>query len=628
MNPELKKELEKFAARIRIGTVECIGSRGFGHIGGSLSICDALSVLYGAVMRVDPENPLDPDRDKLVCSKGHAGPAVYAVLALKGYFPYEKLRTLNRPGTDLPSHCDRKKTVGVDMTTGSLGQGTSLAAGMALGDRIAGRKCRTYLITGDGETDEGQLWEAAMFTAAKKITNLTWLVDWNKKQLDGYTKDILDIFDLEAKFRAFGFDAVTVKGDDVEAIYEALTKEVTDKPRAIILDTVKGAGVKEIEEAFGNHSMTKGPEVFEGWLHELREKLQALGGTENDPIPGNPEKNAGKAELRLLEPREDECEEECGPKVVYTGAKDSRLYKEVLGKEIADILEKDPWAVYLDADLMSCIGAAKLPSVTDRAIDCGVAEANMIGVAAGLSAVGFHPIAHSFGPFASRRCFDQLFLSVAYAGNSVTVLGTDPGITAAFNGGTHMPFEDMAVYRAIPGAVVTDVTDVPMLKSLLRLYKDMPGLKYIRIPRKESYTVYAEDSQFTVGKGVVLRQGDDVLIVAAGIMVHEALQAAKELEKYDISACVVDPVTVKPLDAELIRDRAERTRAVVVCENHNVIGGLTSAVEDVLFGKHLKVGRVAVEDVFGEVGPQDYLRERYDLSSDHIVREVRRVLGR
>ena len=153
MNPELKKELEKFAARIRIGTVECIGSRGFGHIGGSLSVCDALAVLYGAVMRVDPENPLDPDRDKLVCSKGHAGPAVYSVLALKGYIPYEKLKTLNRPGTDLPSHCDRKKTVGVDMTTGSLGQGTSLAAGMALGDRIAGRKCRTYLITGDGETD-------------------------------------------------------------------------------------------------------------------------------------------------------------------------------------------------------------------------------------------------------------------------------------------------------------------------------------------------------------------------------------------------------------------------------------------------------------------------------------------
>ncbi len=628
MNPELRKELEKFAARIRIGTVECIGSRGFGHIGGSLSICDALSVLYGAVMRVDPENPLDPDRDKLVCSKGHAGPAVYSVLALKGYFPYEKLRTLNRPGTDLPSHCDRKKTVGVDMTTGSLGQGTSLAAGMALGDRIAGRKCRTYLITGDGETDEGQLWEAAMFTAAKKITNLIWLVDWNKKQLDGYTKDILDIFDLEAKFRSFGFDAVTVDGGDVEAIYEALTAEITDRPRAIILDTVKGAGVKEVEEAFGNHSMTKGPEVFEGWLLELREKLAALGGKEEDPVPGNPEKNAGRPEQKPFVLRADECEEAEGPKVIYAGEQDSRLYKDVLGQEIADILEKDPWAVYLDADLMSCISTAKLPAKTDRAIDCGVAEANMIGVAAGLSAVGFHPIAHSFGPFASRRCFDQLFLSGAYAGNSITVIGTDPGITAAFNGGTHMPFEDMAVYRAIPGAVVTDVTDVAMLKSLLWTYKDMPGVKYLRVPRKGSFKVYAEGSCFTPGRGVVLRDGDDVLLIASGIMVHEALEAAKELEKYDISACVIDPVTVKPLDKELIADRATRCRAVVTCENHNVIGGLTSAVQDVLFGRHLKTGRVAVEDVFGEVGPQDYLRERYDLSAEHIVREVRRTLGR
>jgi transketolase len=156
----------------------------------------------------------------------------------------------------------------------------------------------------------------------------------------------------------------------------------------------------------------------------------------------------------------------------------------------------------------------------------------------------------------------------------------------------------------------------------------MPGVKYIRVPRKESYTVYAEDSKFTVGKGVVLRDGDDVLIVACGIMVHEALQAAKELEKMDISACVIDPVTVKPLDVDLIRDRAQRTRAVVICENHNVIGGLTSAVQDALFGKHLNVGRVAVEDQFGEVGPQDYLRERYDLSAEHIVREVRRTLGR
>lgn len=276
MTPELKKELEILALKIRIGTVEAIKSRGFGHIGGSLSVADALAVLYGAVMNVDPQNPSKPDRDKLVCSKGHAGPAVYAALALKGYFPYEELKTLNQPGTKYPSHCDRNKTIGVDMTTGSLGQGTSLAVGMAYGDRLQGINARTYLIVGDGEANEGQVWEAAMFTAAKKVTNLVWLIDWNKKQLDGFTKDILDPFDFEEKFRAFGFDAVTVDGNDVEQVYNVLTRPVGDKPLAVVLDTVKGKGVPEVETAAGNHSMTESAEVFEGWLEGLRKKLEAL----------------------------------------------------------------------------------------------------------------------------------------------------------------------------------------------------------------------------------------------------------------------------------------------------------------------------------------------------------------
>ena len=276
MTPELKKELELLALKIRIGTVEAIKSRGFGHIGGSLSVADVLAVLYGAVMNVDPKDPKKPDRDKFVCSKGHAGPAVYAALALKGYFPYEELKTLNQPGTKFPSHCDRNKTVGIDMTTGSLGQGTSLAVGMAAGDRLLGINAKTYLLVGDGEANEGQISEAAMFTAAKKITNLIWLIDWNKKQLDGYTKDILDPFDFEEKFRAFGFDAVTVDGNDVEQVYDVLTRPIGDKPIAIILDTVKGKGVPEVEETPGNHSMTVSAEVFDGWLDGLYKKLEAL----------------------------------------------------------------------------------------------------------------------------------------------------------------------------------------------------------------------------------------------------------------------------------------------------------------------------------------------------------------
>ena len=276
MDASLNKEPQKLALEIRIGIVEEIQARGFGHIGGSLSLADALAVLYGAVMRYDSQNPKWPDRDKLVCSKGHAGPGVYATLAVKGFFPYEDLKTLNQPGTYLPSHCDKNKTPGVDMTTGSLGQGTSAAVGIALGDRLKGRDSRTYLLVGDGESDEGQVWEAAMFTAAKKITNLIWLVDDNKKQLDGYTQDVLPIFDLEAKFAAFGFDARRVDGNDIAQVYDALTAPIGDKPRAIILDTVKGKGIREVEETMGNHSMTVAADVCDKWLAGLRGELAGL----------------------------------------------------------------------------------------------------------------------------------------------------------------------------------------------------------------------------------------------------------------------------------------------------------------------------------------------------------------
>ena len=274
MSKEL--ELKKFALQIRIGIVEQIKARGFGHLGGSLSVADTLAVLYGSVMRVDPQNPAWPERDKLVCSKGHAGPAVYATLAAKGFFPTEMLKTLNQPGTNLPSHCDRKKTPGVDMTTGSLGQGTSLAAGLALGDKLAGRDSRTFLIVGDGELNEGQAWEAAMFTAGKKITNLTWIIDDNKKQLDGWTADIIQNFDFEEKFRAFGFDAVTVKGNDLMALLEVLSAPVGDKPRAVVLDSVKGSGIADVENTVANHSMSPTAEQCDKWLAELRAQLDAL----------------------------------------------------------------------------------------------------------------------------------------------------------------------------------------------------------------------------------------------------------------------------------------------------------------------------------------------------------------
>ena len=189
-------------------------------------------------------------------------------------------------------------------------------------------------------------------------------------------------------------------------------------------------------------------------------------------------------------------------KIVYDGSMDPRLCKSVLGETIPALAAEDPDFIYLDADLMNCIGTAKWAAANpDRAINCGIAEANMIGVACGLAAAGFKPMVHTFGPFASRRCYDQLFLSAGYAKNDITIIGTDPGVTAAMNGGTHMPFEDMALYRAIPGATVIDVTDPTMLISVLRQCKDRPGVKYIRVGRKSYARVYEEGRHAAGGHG-------------------------------------------------------------------------------------------------------------------------------
>ena len=280
MDLKEKKELQAFAVRIRLAALEAIHSIGSGHVGGAMSIADVLAVLYGREMHVRPEDPLWPDRDYLVVSKGHAGPAVYGTLALSGFFPYEELKTLNRGGTRLPSHCDRNKTPGIDVTTGSLGQGTSQAAGVALGNKIKGRKNRVFLIVGDGEMEEGQCWESFLFASAKKLGNLVVLIDWNKRQLDGYLDEVLPMGDFAAKMEAFGFDTVTVDGGDVEALADALerTRNGGDKPYAIVLDTIKGHGIDEVEQIAMNHSLPVTDERFERWTNELKQKLEALEG--------------------------------------------------------------------------------------------------------------------------------------------------------------------------------------------------------------------------------------------------------------------------------------------------------------------------------------------------------------
>lgn len=276
MDPKLSKQVKAFATQVRIESMKEFKVRGFGHVGGALSITDTLAVLYESVMKYDPKNPTWADRDKLVCSKGHAGPALYAILALKGFFPMDWLNTLNIPGTKLPSHCDKNQTPGIDMTTGSLGQGVSTAIGLCLGDKIQGRDTYTFLIVGDGELNEGQVWEGAQFAGHHKMDHLIAFCDYNKKQLDGYTADILDQRDIAAKFAAFGWDTYDINGNDVDQVYDAIAKAkaTPGKPHMIVLNTIKGAGVKAVEEMSANHHIVVSAELADQAIADL-EKLWA-----------------------------------------------------------------------------------------------------------------------------------------------------------------------------------------------------------------------------------------------------------------------------------------------------------------------------------------------------------------
>jgi transketolase len=264
-------ELNEFARELRKATLYCLYSDGAGHIGGTMSIAELLSVLYNNVMKIDPKNPKWEERDRLVLSKGHCGPGLMACLALKGYFPVEDLKTLNKPGTHYPSHCDKNLTPGIDMTTGSLGQGTSLAMGLATGFKLQHKDNYVYLIIGDGESQEGQVWEAALYASTKKLNNVIAFTDYNKKQLDGFTKDICDLGDLRAKYEAFGWYAQECDGHDVRAIQECIerAKAQTEKPSMIVLHTVKAKDCNFAEGVYYNHHVTISKEQYESAVAAL-----------------------------------------------------------------------------------------------------------------------------------------------------------------------------------------------------------------------------------------------------------------------------------------------------------------------------------------------------------------------
>ena len=299
------------------------------------------------------------------------------------------------------------------------------------------------------------------------------------------------------------------------------------------------------------------------------------------------------------------------------------MYAQCLG----ELMERDEKLVLLDADLSKACGTFPLRKrFPDRIYDCGVAEQNMISIAAGLASYGYKPWAESFAPFATRRVCDQIAISVCYAKRNVKIVGTDPGIAAELNGGTHMSLEDMGVVRSIPGLVIFEPTDTVQLKAAMPVLHAYEGPVYMRMNRKEFPTVFPEGYRFDLFKADLLRAGTDVTILAAGLMVSESLQAAETLAAEGISCEVINVHTIKPIDRETILASAQKTGVIVTAENHNVIGGLRSAVLEALAHDPVPVWAVGAEDRFGEVGKLPYLKEALGLNAAHLAAAVREAV--
>jgi len=298
--------------------------------------------------------------------------------------------------------------------------------------------------------------------------------------------------------------------------------------------------------------------------------------------------------------------------------------REAYAETLLELAKKDKNVVALEADLMSSISTNKIKKdIPSQLINCGIMEANMMGVAAGFSLTGKIPFVHTFAQFATRRAFDQLFVSCAYAKLNVKILGSDAGVTAEHNGGTHMAFEDLGLARLIPNATVYEASDSTMLRALLKQSYEEYGVHYIRTIRKKAVKLYDVGESFPKGKGKILRDGKDVALVASGIMVSEALLAANILADKGIDAMVIDMYSIKPIDKELLIYAAKKTGLIITAENHNVIGGLGSAVAETLSEHHpVPVRRIGIREQFGQVGKTEYLKEVYKITANDIASAV------
>ena len=612
--------LREKARLLRIHSLVTTTRAGSGHPTTCLSAADIVSVLFFHAMRFDPSRPDAPDADRFVLSKGHGAPLLYAAQAEAGVYPVGRLATLRQFSSELEGH-PTPLIPGVDAATGSLGQGLSVGAGMALSaKRLEKNGVRVYVLLGDGEMAEGNVWEAAAFAAHYGLDNLTAIVDVNALGQSERTMYRHDAESYRRRFEAAGWDAVAIDGHDIAAIVRALDRarspEVgkSGRPQAILARTEKGHGVSFLADKDGWHGKPVPKD-------DLPRALAELG-----PIPPAPETDSHSHARPTSAPPADFPQ--LPPPDYALGQQVAT--REAYGKALARIAAVNPRLVAVDADVKNSTFSEYLEKAhADRFFQGYIAEQNMVGVGVGLAARGYTPFVATFACFLSRA-YDQVRMA-AISRSHLKLSGSHCGVSIGEDGPSQMGLEDLAMFRAIPGATVLYPSDGVSADRLTETLARLPGIGYLRTTRPKTSVLYSGQEKFPVPGFKVLRHSphDRLTIIAAGITLHEALKAHAELAGQGIAARVIDLYAVKPVDAERLANEVRATGGrVVTVEDHYAEGGLGEAVFAALAtsGVSLTAARRLAVSGVPHSGTLDELLEAFGLSARHITAAAKAVL--
>ncbi|MGZ4819031.1 MAG: transketolase [Terriglobales bacterium] len=644
----------KDAARLMRGyDLVALCAAGSGHAGGTLSIMDIAAALYLKVANLDPQNAEWADRDRIIFSTGHKAPSLYLGLAFAGFFAPDEVVTLRKLYSPFQGHPHWLKLPGVEASTGSLGQGLSIAVGLALAARLNQKNHTTFCIMGDGEQQEGQIWEAAMEAGHYQLDNLVGIVDYNRLQIDGRVADVMNIDPIEQKYLSFGWDVVRINGHDMDQVVEALqagkARRGTGKPLAIIAETIKGKGISFCEDVAGWHGRATN-------LDETRKGLAELGLTKKIPLEALLEK--AKSYQATVNAKLFEKMPQFRRDYWWNNSVDMQVQMKPtrmgFGESLA-VNGADERVVALGLDISGSITISEFynnkPERKPRWMSMGIAEQSATAVAAGLAREGKLPVFGTYATFAVGRNLDQIRTTICYGNFNVLIAGAHGGVSVGPDGATHQALEDLFAICGLPNMVAEVPCDsVETRKATDYLLMQHVGPKYIRFAREATPIVTKPDTPWVFGKANVIRfrreakefidafdtvlashyenEDEDLAIIASGPMVPEAMRAAYILKQdFGYETRVVNLHTLKPVDEAAIVRAAKETGVVVTAEEHQigalawrVSAAITASPE--MYGQPIITGAIGVQDRFGDSGAPWELIKEFEVSAEHIAHKA------